>query len=371
MSSIKHQINYYLNLINKYEFTFLEEPIEFINEYIKFLVLKLSFNDTDEITILCPSKIINQLWKKHVESVTYEDFCEYVNVNIFYSEYIFDKIKFDRTLDLYRTSFKINPPKNIWVSDIVENIIDDHKDDSIDIITIGKYIGYTYFEECKQLLLNFEEIKPFYDELISLGLKANCLIFLNDCYRLKLYLDQKSLHWYLHDDHISNKDCIRCVNKKRYINRIKKYINLMKLMDDKSFINLVKQDKIFYDKQLELEKLDTKNKDIEKTINKIMYERYNLMYNSWHDALYSELEKIDLTEKSPIFVKTLTGATKTAYLDLKTATVLDLRILMAKKTNINPLTQGYVYAGRQIKEIFELLTSYGINKESTLHMVYA
>ena len=70
----------------------------------------------------------------------------------------------------------------------------------------------------------------------------------------------------------------------------------------------------------------------------------------------------------PVFIKTMTGTTKTIYVDFDKETLQSFKQKVLDKENIMIEHQKYLFHGKILQEDNKLLKDYGIEKNSILHL---
>ncbi len=77
---------------------------------------------------------------------------------------------------------------------------------------------------------------------------------------------------------------------------------------------------------------------------------------------------IDFKNETNVFVKTMTGVTKTIYIDIDTETLKSFKQKVFDKENIMIEHQKYLFHGKILYDDNKLLKDYGIEKNSILHL---
>ncbi len=78
--------------------------------------------------------------------------------------------------------------------------------------------------------------------------------------------------------------------------------------------------------------------------------------------------KIHFENETNVFVKTMTGGTKTIYIDLDTETLKSFKQKVFDKEHIMIEHQKYLFHGKILHDEEKLLKDYGIEKNSILHL---
>jgi hypothetical protein len=77
---------------------------------------------------------------------------------------------------------------------------------------------------------------------------------------------------------------------------------------------------------------------------------------------------IHFDNETNVFVKTMTGGTKTIYIDIDTETLKSFKKKVFDKENIMIQHQKYLFHGKILHDEEKLLKDYGIEKNSILHL---
>jgi len=101
---------------------------QLLNEYKKFLAIKVIARDTSEPLLLSPSALLERVWQAHVLSTaSYRDACTALGAVIHHSHAggedaeLVKRKRIDLTKSFYLTIFKCCPPSQFWGVDIFEN----------------------------------------------------------------------------------------------------------------------------------------------------------------------------------------------------------------------------------------------------------
>jgi len=101
---------------------------QLLDEYKKFLAIKVIARDTSEPILLSPSALIEQVWQAHLLStVSYREACTALGAVIHHSHsggedgQIVERKRIDLTKSFYLTIFKCSPPNQFWGVNISEN----------------------------------------------------------------------------------------------------------------------------------------------------------------------------------------------------------------------------------------------------------